>query len=99
MSNSADSPLRGYANAAEWVYTHGIEQEAWSGEALVTLTEIRHVQADRGRYLAALGHADEGDCRLLGELVARAILDNLHRFVVPAVARKEQLVPRAPVGA
>lgn len=50
-------------------------------------------KADRERYLTALRHADEGDCGPLGELLTRAILDNLHRFVVPAVAEAAQLVP------
>lgn len=197
--------VRGYANAAEWVYGHGVEPGSWSGEELVTLTEVRHVHAmalgpvwdvaphpeagdderpgsfrrhdieafpggmkppswndvglrldewladaralrdldaphlpaelawlharfeqvhpfldgngragrlllnlllvrlgyppaiirkgDRERYLAALQQADEGDCGPLGEFLARAILDNLHRFLLPAVAGKEQLVP------
>jgi cell filamentation protein, protein adenylyltransferase len=197
--------VRGYADAAAWVYRHGFEPGAWSGGELLTLTEIRHVHAlalgpvwqvaphpdaedaerpgsfrrhdirrfgdgmkppawtdvpplldewladawalrgietpnapaelawlharferihpfldgngragrlllnlllvrlgyppaiirkgDRARYLAALRQADEGDCGPLGELLARAILDNLHRFVVPAVARPGQLVP------
>jgi hypothetical protein len=197
--------VRGYANAAEWVYGHGVDPGSWSGDALLTLTEVRHVHAlalgpvwevaahpqaadderpgsfrrhdiqafhagmqppawtdvparlddwlaearalrkldaprlpaelawlhacfeqihpfldgngrtgrlllnlllvrlgyppafirkgDRGRYLAALRHADNGDCGPLGELLARAILDNLHRFVVPAVAGPAQLVP------
>lgn len=48
---------------------------------------------DRGRYLAALRKADEGDFGPLGELLARAILDNLHKFVVPAVAGPARLVP------
>jgi Fic family protein len=197
--------VRGYANAADWVYRHGVEPGSWSGQELVTLTEVRHVhalalgpvwelaphpqggcderpgafrrhdiatfpggmkppswtevpvrmddwiadaQALRGldaprvpaelawlharfeqvhpfldgngrtgrlltnlllvrlgyppaivlkgareRYLAALRHADGGDCGPLGELLARAILDNLHRFVVPAVAGPAKLVP------
>lgn len=197
--------VRGYADAAEWVYRHGIEPGSWSGDGLLTVTDVRHVHAlalgpawdvaphpdaddgerpgsfrrhdiqrfpggmkppawtdvppqvekwladaralggleapnvpaelawlharferihpfldgngragrlllnlllvrlgyppaivrkgDRGRYLAALRHADAGDCGPLGELLARAILDNLHRFVVPAVAGPEQLVP------
>jgi cell filamentation protein, protein adenylyltransferase len=50
-------------------------------------------KGDRERYIAALRHADEGDCGPLGELLARAILDNLHRFVVPAVAAPARLVP------
>lgn len=197
--------VQGYADAAEWVYRHGVELGAWSGDALVTVTEVRHVHAlaldpawliaphpeaqdderpgsfrrhdietfpggmkppswtevpmhvdawiaevqalrsleaphvpaelawlharfeqihpfldgngragrlllnlllvrlgyppaimrtgDRERYLAALRHADDGDCGPLGELLARAILDNLHRFVVPAVAGPDRLVP------
>jgi Fic family protein len=197
--------VRGYADAAEWVYRHGVEPGAWSGDALLTLTEVRHVHAlalgpvwevsphpeaaederpgsfrrhdiatfpggmkppswtdvparmdewladaqalrdldvphlpaelawlharfeqvhpfldgngragrlllnlslvrlgyppaiihkgERARYLAALRRADGGDCGLLGEFLARAILDNLHRFLLPAVAGKEQLVP------
>jgi Fic/DOC family len=48
---------------------------------------------DRLRYLAALGRADHGDRGPLGELLARAVLDNLHRFVVPAVAGPARLVP------
>ncbi len=197
--------VRGYANAAEWVYQHAVEPGAWSGDGPVTLTEIRHVHAlalgpvwdvaphpeagdderpgsfrrhdiqpfpggmkppswtdvparldewladaralrgldaphlpaelawlharfeqihpfldgngrtgrlllnlllvrlgyppalirtaDRERYLGALRHADAGDRGPLGELLARAILDNLHRFLLPAVAGSEQLVP------
>ncbi len=50
-------------------------------------------KADRNRYLDALRHADEGDCGPLGELLARAVLDSLHRFVLPALAKPEQLVP------
>ncbi len=49
-------------------------------------------KGDRPRYLAALQRADGGDHGPLGELLARAILDNLHRFVVPAVAGPERLV-------
>jgi hypothetical protein len=50
-------------------------------------------KGDRQRYLAALQHADEGDCGPLGEFLARAILDNLHRFVLPVVAGPVRLVP------
>lgn len=48
---------------------------------------------DRVRYMAALRSADGGDHGPLGELLARAILDNLHRFVMPAVAGPMRLVP------
>ena len=47
----------------------------------------------RTEYLKALGRADEGDCGRLGELLARAILDNLYKFVVPAIAGPARLVP------
>ena len=50
-------------------------------------------QRDRSRYLRALQRADEGDVGPLGELFARAILDNLMRFVVPAIAGPARLVP------
>jgi hypothetical protein len=49
----------------------------------------------RSTYLNSLRRADAGDCGALGELLARAILDNLHRFVVPAVAGPARLVPLA----
>src|SRR6201999_1674260 len=41
---------------------------------------------ERGQYLKALRRADRGDFGSLGELLARAVLDNLYKFVVPAVA-------------
>ena len=50
-------------------------------------------KSERSRYLAALRRADQGDCGPLGEFLARAILDNLHKFVVPAVAGPARLVP------
>lgn len=48
---------------------------------------------DRTRYVDALQRADEGDCGPLGEFLARAILDNLYKFIVPAVAGPARLVP------
>lgn len=48
---------------------------------------------DRSRYLAALSRADSGDVGLLGELIARSVIDNLYRFIVPAVAGPARLVP------
>jgi Fic/DOC family len=35
--------VRGYANAAEWVYTHGLRPGAWSDGEPITLTELRHI--------------------------------------------------------
>ncbi len=48
---------------------------------------------DRLSYLQALRRADAGDPGQLGELLARAILDNLYKFIVPAVAGPARLVP------
>lgn len=50
-------------------------------------------KGNRSRYLAALRRADGGDLGPLGEFLARAILDNLHKFVVPAIAGPARLVP------
>jgi Fic family protein len=48
---------------------------------------------ERARYLAALARSDRDDHGPLGEMIARAILDNLMRFVLPAVAGPARLVP------
>lgn len=48
---------------------------------------------DRSQYLRALRRADADDFGLLGELLARAILHSLYRFIVPALARPDGLVP------
>jgi hypothetical protein len=48
---------------------------------------------ERAHYLRALRRADQGDCGALGEVLARAVLDNLYRFVVPAIAGPARLVP------
>ena len=50
-------------------------------------------KGDRARYLAALRRADRGDPGPLGEFLARAVLDNLYKFVVPAIAGPARLVP------
>ena len=50
-------------------------------------------KGERRRYLAALRRADQGDLGPLGEFIARAILDNLYKFIVPAVAGPARLVP------
>jgi hypothetical protein len=48
---------------------------------------------ERERYLDALARADREDPGPLGELFARAVIDNLTRFVVPAIAGPARLVP------
>lgn len=50
-------------------------------------------KGNRARYLAALRRADQRDFGPLGEFLARAILDNLYKFVVPAIAGPARLVP------
>lgn len=50
-------------------------------------------KGDRRRYLQALRRSDKGDLGPLGEFIARAILDNLYKFIVPAVAGPARLVP------
>jgi hypothetical protein len=50
-------------------------------------------KADRARYLRHLQRADAGDPGPLGEFLARAIIDTLMRFIVPAVAGPARLVP------
>ncbi len=52
-------------------------------------------KAERTRYLTALRRADAGDPGPLGEFIARAIIDTLMRFIVPAVAGPARLVPLA----
>lgn len=50
---------------------------------------------ERTRYLNAMRKADKEEYGPLGELLARAITNNLYRFVVPAVAGPARLVPLA----
>ncbi len=47
----------------------------------------------RAAYLAAMQRADLEDYGALGELIARAMYDNLNRFIVPNVAGPARLVP------
>jgi Fic family protein len=49
----------------------------------------------RDAYLVAMQRADVGDYGALGELIARAMYDNLNRFIVPNVAGPARLVPLA----
>lgn len=49
-------------------------------------------KGDRARYLAALRRADSGDPGPLGEFIARAVLDNLYKFIVPAIAGPARMV-------
>jgi Fic family protein len=49
----------------------------------------------RNAYLAAMQRADRDDFGALGELIARAMYDNLNRFIVPNVAGPARPVPLA----
>jgi len=49
----------------------------------------------RAAYLAGLQKCDMGDPGPLGEIIARAMLDNLNRFIVPNLAGPARLVPLA----
>jgi len=49
----------------------------------------------RDACLAAMQRADRGDYGGLGKLIARAMCDNLNRFIVPNVAGPARLVPLA----
>ena len=49
----------------------------------------------RGAYLSALQRSDDNDHGPLGEIIARAMLDNLNRFIVPNVAGPARSVPLA----
>ncbi len=81
---------------------HGLNKLARAGRLILNLILVRHgyppaiiYKRDRARYLRALQRADTGDASALGEMLARAILDSLHRFVIPAVADPDRLVPLA----
>ena len=50
---------------------------------------------DRQRYLRALQRADDGDLGALAELLARAVLHNLNRLMLPRLAGPARLVPIA----
>jgi Fic family protein len=50
---------------------------------------------ERVTYLNAMRKADTGDYGPMGELIARAVTNNLYRFVVTAVAGPSRLVPLA----
>lgn len=52
-------------------------------------------KGERARYLRSLRKADSGDPGPMGEFLARAILDTLMRFIVPAVAGPARPVPLA----
>lgn len=53
------------------------------------------MKRQRTTYLSALRRADVGDYGALGELIARAMEENLNRFILPNLAGPARLVPLA----
>lgn len=51
------------------------------------------LKTQRANYLAAMRKSDYGDHGPLGEILARAMYDNLNRFIVPSLAGPARLVP------
>lgn len=51
------------------------------------------LKQQRPAYLAAMHRAGAGDYGPLGEILARAMYDNLNRFIVPSLAGPARLVP------
>ena len=49
----------------------------------------------RSAYLTAMQRAGGGDYGALGELIARAMYDNLNKFIVPNVAGPARMLPLA----
>jgi hypothetical protein len=48
---------------------------------------------DRAKYLRALQRADEGDDLALGELLARSLIHGIDRFLLPALAGPQRIIP------
>jgi hypothetical protein len=48
---------------------------------------------NRDAYIDALDQADKGDPGRLAEQIARSVIDNLHRLVVPNIAGPARIVP------
>lgn len=53
------------------------------------------LKEQRRDYLRAMQQADAGDYGHLGEILARAMIDNLNRFIIPNVAGPAKMVPLA----
>lgn len=77
-----------------------IDGNGRTGRLLLNLVLVRLgfppaiiLKRDRAKYLQVLDQCDRGDPGGLAELIARSVIDNLHRFVVPNIAGPARLVP------
>jgi hypothetical protein len=75
------------------------------GRLVLNLLLVRHgyppaviYKSDRDRYLSSLRRADSGDCRALGELLARSITQSIDRFILPGLAGPHKLIPISALG-
>lgn len=53
------------------------------------------LKEQRAAYLRAMQQADVGEYGPLGEILARGMIDNLNRFIIPNIAGPAKLVPLA----
>jgi hypothetical protein len=99
--NAADLPLELARLHAGFERIHPfIDGNGRVGRLVLNLVLVRLgwppaiiVKRQRDRYLDALGRADSGDPGPLAELIARAVLENLERLVVPNIAGPARMVP------
>lgn len=61
----------------------------------IGLPPVVILKQQRPAYLASLQKSDDGDHGPLGEILARAMYDNLNRFILPNVAGPARMVPLA----
>lgn len=98
---TVDIPLRLAALHCEFERIHPfLDGNGRTGRLLLNLILVRLgfppviiFKRDRAKYLSALDRADQADLGPLAELIARSVIDNLHKFVVPGIAGPARLVP------
>lgn len=98
-----DMPLRVAALHCRFEQIHPfIDGNGRTGRLLLNLILVRLgyppaiiYKSQRTKYMTALRKADAGHPGLLGDLLTRAITNNLHRFVIPAIAGPVRMVPLA----